>query len=376
MNKKKLLIFHPALAPYRVDQFNALSLLFELEVVFLYDNLWSYKMDQSRLLSQLNFKVSWLLKGPRYKGRVFRFGMLKKIRTINPDIIIGYEYSFTTQYLILLKRLGIIRQEIGSVIDDSIDICHHVQSRVRSQARKYAVKQLDFLVVNSDKVSQFYQDTFGLGDHQVIISPLLQDPEKLRSKPAELESVAEKYIQKYNLYEKRVWLFVGRFIPEKALPNFLITFNSILLEQKDTIFVVVGEGDEIQTLKAIIQEKHLEEKVILPGKYEGQELYAWYLCASVFVLPSVSETFGAVVNEALIFGLKVLCSQYAGASCLINSDNGLIFNPLDEKDTKTKINLFMAAIEPVRTVDMTKKPSLMGSHEQQFSNEWRKLMYD
>ena len=376
MNKKKLLIFHPALAPYRVDQFNALSLLFELEVVFLYDNLWSYKMDQSRLLSQLNFKVSWLLKGPRYKGRVFRFGMLKKIRTINPDIIIGYEYSFTTQYLILLKRLGIIRQEIGSVIDDSIDICHHVQSKVRSQARKYAVKQLDFLVVNSDKVSQFYQDTFGLGDHQVIISPLLQDPEKLRSKPAELESVAEKYIQKYNLYGKKVLLFVGRFIPEKALPNFLITFNSILLEQKDTIFVLVGEGDEIQTLKAIIQEKHLEEKVILPGKYEGQELYAWYLCASVFVLPSVSETFGAVVNEALIFGLKVLCSQYAGASCLINSDNGLIFNPLDEKDTKTKINLFMAAIEPVRTVDMTKKPSLMGSHEQQFSNEWRKLMYD
>ena len=210
----------------------------------------------------------------------------------------------------------------------------------------------------------------------MIISPLLQKPERLRSYPEEIEAIAEKYIQKYNLYGKKVLLFVGRFIPEKALPNFLITFNSILLEQKDTIFVLVGEGDEIQTLKAIIQEKHLEEKVILPGKYEGQELYAWYLCASVFVLPSVSETFGAVVNEALIFGLKVLCSQYAGASCLINSDNGLIFNPLDEKDTKTKINLFMAAIEPVRTVDMTKKPSLMGSHEQQFSNEWRKLMYD
>ena len=50
MAKKKLLIFHPALAPYRVDQFNALSLLFELEVIFLYDNLWSYKMDQSRLI--------------------------------------------------------------------------------------------------------------------------------------------------------------------------------------------------------------------------------------------------------------------------------------------------------------------------------------
>lgn len=376
MNKKKLLIFHPALAPYRVDQFNALSRLFELEVVFMYDNLWSYKMDQSRLLSQLNFKVSWLLKGPSYKGRVFRFGMLKKIRKINPDIIIGYEYSFTTQFLILLKRLSIIRQKIGSAIDDSIDICYHVQSKIRSQARKYAVKQLDFLVVNSDEVSLFYQNTFKLSEHQVIISPLLQEPERLRSNPTELEAIAEKYIQIYNLYGKKVVLFVGRFIPEKALPNFLIAFNSTLIEQKDTIFVLVGEGDEIRTLKTIVEDKNLQEKVIFPGKYEGEELYAWYLCASGFVLPSVSETFGAVVNEALIFGMKVLCSQYAGASCLINSDNGLIFNPLNEKDTKEKINTFMSAIEPVGTVDMTKKPSLMESHEQQFSNEWRKLIYD
>jgi len=52
---------------------------------------------------------------------------------------------------------------------------------------------------------------------------------------------------------------------------------------------------------------------------EAQQLHAWYLCSSGFVLPSIYEPFGAVVDEALIFGLKVLCSKYAGSSYLINN---------------------------------------------------------
>lgn len=333
-------------------------------------------MDQSRLRSQLNFSVSWLLKGPYYKGRVFRFGMLKKIKSVNPDLILGYEYSFTTQYLILLKRLGIIQQKIGSAVDDSIDICYNIQSNLRSQSRKYLVKHLDFLVVNSAEVSLFYQNAFKLKENQLIVSPLLQSAERLRSKSGKLHEIANQYIQDYNLSGKIVLLFVGRFIPEKALPKFLTTISSLLLEQKNILFVLVGEGAEIQPLKAIVEEKKLEDKVIFPGKIEGEELYSWYLCASGFVLPSIYEPFGAVVNEALIFGLKVFCSQYAGASYLIRSDNGLIFNPLNENDTVEKLTFFIDGIESVGQVNMDKKPSLMESHEESFGKEWRKLMYD
>ena len=53
--KKKLLVFHPALAPYRVDQFNFISQLFDLEVVFIYRNISDNKFDQRKLLSLLHF---------------------------------------------------------------------------------------------------------------------------------------------------------------------------------------------------------------------------------------------------------------------------------------------------------------------------------
>ena len=187
MEKKKLLMFHPALAPYRIDQLNALSRLFDLEIVFLSENLWNQKFDQSKLLSQLDFHYSYLLKGPDFNGTLFRFGMLKAIRKFDPDIVMGYEFSLTTQYLILLKRLGIISQTTGSVTDDSFDICSHVKSPFRSIARKLALKYLNFLVVMSDEVSFYYQKEFHFNKNKLIIAPIIQEPERLRKNFKKLE---------------------------------------------------------------------------------------------------------------------------------------------------------------------------------------------
>lgn len=374
--KKKMLIFHPVLATYRIDQFNILNDLYELEVVFLFDQMWNFKLDENKISQQCKFKSSYLLIGPRHKGRLFRFGVYKKIRQVKPDIIIGYEYSFTTQYLILLKKLGLIKQKVGSFIDDSLEICLNVQSKVRKIARDHSVNNLDFLVVMSNEVANFHCINFNLKHDKVIISPILQLSERLRSNSELLESIASYYIDNFNLKGKKVLLFVGRFIPEKALDLFIKTVSDFLKYRDDCIFLLVGEGKELEKLKSIVVEEKLDKKVVFPGKYQFDELYAWYVLSSGFVLPSLSETFGAVVNEALIFGLNVLCSQYAGASSLINSHNGMIFNPLDREDTLNKLKLFYNHIEPVGEVSMTKKPSLINDHKDTLIKEWRKLAYE
>jgi len=374
--KKKLLIIHPALAPYRIDQFNAISRLFNLEVVFIFGNVWNHKFDQSKLLSQLIFKVSFLLKGPRHKGRVFRFGMLRTIRKVNPDVVLGYEFSFSTQYLILLKRLGLLHQKIGTTIDDSIDICNNVQSKTRLFARKNAIKHLDYVVVLSNEVSEFYQKTFYLSESQIIVSPILQDGERLRAKAEKLEEIAGQYVQKYDLSGRKVLLFVGRFISEKALPNFVDTIHSLLLKHEDLVLVLVGGGDEKQKLQAQILNKQLEQRVLLPGRFEGEELYAWYLCVSGFVLPSTYEPFGAVVNEALIFGLPVFCTKYAGASYLVQPGKGLLFDPLSKNDTTNGLLNFLPILSPVGKIDLMDRPSLMANEHDMFTSEWNKLYRD
>jgi len=371
--KNRLLIFNTALAPYMIDQYNDLNKLYEVKVVFLNGNVTYDKFDQQKLREQLNCQYSYLLKGPAHKDRVFRFGVYRTIRSFNPDFIISYEYSFTTQYLLLLKRIGLIKQKIGSTIDDSLEICNNVQSKARLYARKFAVGKLDFLVVLSEEVSKFYQNTFQLSEDRIIISPILQNQERLRVNSKILESIANGYLQEYNLKGKKILLYVGRFVEAKGLVGFINTIHKILIERENTVLVLVGAGEEKENIELAIESKLLQAKVLMPGRFEGNALYAWYLCASGFVLPSVYEPYGAVVNEALIFGNKVFCSIYAGAASLIDSDSGIVFNPSKADETVDKFHLFLDSLHIVDDIDLNGKPSLMMNTRNNFDIEWNKI---
>ena len=376
IKRQKMLIIHPVLATYRIDQFNLLNKMFDLEIVFLFDQMWNFKMNQNKIIEQCNFKSSYLLTGPRIKGRVFRFGILSKIRKHKPDIIIGYEYSFTTQYLILLKSLGLISQKIGSFIDDSLEICHKVQSKTRRVARNNSIHNLDFLIVMSKEVASFYKTKFKLDDNNIIVSPILQLSQRLRKESNEIEQIANKYLIKYNLNGKKVLLFIGRFISEKGLDLFINNISSMFTENEEFVFILIGDGPEINSLKAIVKHFNLEDKIFFPGKYQFEELYAWYACASGFVLPSKYEPFGAVVNEALIFGLPVMCSQFAGSASLVNKNNGVVFNPHDREETLVILDEFIQSINPVWKISLSKTPPLINDHKVEFKKEWRKIAYE
>ena len=373
MKKEKMLVFHSALAPYRIDQFNLMNKLFDLEVVFLLDNLTYFSYDQDDLRSKCDFKISYLLKGPKYKARYFRWGVLNKIKETKPDYVVSYEYSLTTQYLIFLKTFGLIKQKIGSMIDDSLDICLTGRSKLRKVIRNNTVGKLDFVVLLSDEIAHFYQKEFNLTSSQTIVAPLLQIPDNLRRNKKHLEDLATQHIEEFSLKGKKVLLYVGRFSPEKALPQFMENVANIIKETEDLFFVLVGEGDEKENLLAIIEKNNISDKVIFPGRFDGEKLHPWYLCASGLVLPSISETYGAVVDEALIFGLKVLCSQLAGATAIINSDNGLIFDPTDKKDTAEKFKQFANGFERVDIVSVDSKLPLRKDHIPEFNKEWSKL---
>jgi glycosyltransferase involved in cell wall biosynthesis len=95
------------------------------------------------------------------------------------------------------------------------------------------------------------------------------------------------------------------------------------------VLILVGDGNQHAELLELVEQLNIQKNVIFAGRYEHEALYAWYPVADYLILPSTSETFGAVVNESLIAGVPVICSNLAGASCLINVTNGRTFNPYD-----------------------------------------------
>ena len=373
MKKKKMLVFHPVLAPSRIDHFNSLSAIFDLEVVFYLENMPSFNYDQYFLKSQCSFKISYLLLGFKITNRLFRFGIAHKIIEAKPDYILSYEYSPTTHYLLMLRKIGILKQKIGTSVDDNVEMCINPQTVTRKISRNSIIKKLDFVVLLSKEVAQFYNNEFNLSDNRIIISPFLQSEERLRKNEVMLENIASEYITKYNLKNKKVLLFIGRLVEEKGLKQFLTNIYNTIKNDSNLKIIIVGDGNEKENIEEFIKLNHLESSIILPGRFENINLYPWYLCASGFFLSSISEAFGAVINESLIFGLPVLCSKYAGATSLINSDNGIIFDPLDQNDTIQKSKLFIDKILPVNKVNLTDKPSLMGNYGDQLNGEWSKL---
>jgi glycosyltransferase involved in cell wall biosynthesis len=92
--------------------------------------------------------------------------------------------------------------------------------------------------------------------------------------------------------------------------------------------VLVGSGHEEALLRD--QAKELPE-VVFAGFQQMDTLPVYYGLASCLVLPSVSESWGLVVNEAMAAGLPVLVSHHCGCvpELVKPGVNGYVFNPLD-----------------------------------------------
>lgn len=102
-----------------------------------------------------------------------------------------------------------------------------------------------------------------------------------------------------------IYLFVGRVAVEKNIGAFL----SLDL---DGTKMVVGDGPQ----RPELQRRHPDVRFV--GAKYGEDLAAHYANADVFVFPSLTDTFGLVVLEALASGLPVAAYPVTGPKDVIN----------------------------------------------------------
>jgi 1,2-diacylglycerol 3-alpha-glucosyltransferase len=132
------------------------------------------------------------------------------------------------------------------------------------------------------------------------------------------------------------FLAVSRFVPEKNLVRLIKAYAAYRArrnEQTAWDLVVCGDGPELSRLKQAIAASVAGPAIHCPGFLQSDALARWYAHAGAFVLPSLSEPWGLVVNEAAASGLPLLVSARAGcASTLVPGPRGTTgaqFDPLD-----------------------------------------------
>lgn len=116
-----------------------------------------------------------------------------------------------------------------------------------------------------------------------------------------------------------VALCVGRLAPEKNLAAVVAAVDAMREDDPRLRLVLVGDGPE----KARLMQRCPD--AIFAGMRRGEDLAAHYASADVFLFPSVTETFGNVVPEAMASGLAVVAYDGAAAGQLLrHGENGLL----------------------------------------------------
>lgn len=345
---KKLLVFHPIIAPYRIDFFNSLSGAYESKICLLQNNLKSQKFNYKDIEKQLAFEPIYLLHRTLHIPR----GIVSVLRNFNPEIVLVSECGIVSLMVILYRFFFRKKYKIVSIIDDSYNMIgeNNQFSWKHKLAERILIPCFDNIINVEPRVADYFQKKYKKG----VCFPIIVDGQKARERYEGLLNISERLAKQYDLIGKKILLFVGRLVELKNLQKVIPAFSSI--DDSNLRFIIIGSGTYENQL---IEMAKNDSRIMFLGRKEGDELYAWYNVAQCFILPSYQEPFGAVTNEALLAGCISLISNKAGSQCLIiEGTNGSVFNPYNVTEIKRIVENKMSIVDSL-SLPLTLKPNLM-----------------
>ena len=173
-----------------------------------------------------------------------------------------------------------------------------------------SAKKLDYLVLVSSELQKFYAKELSNSNCMCIYIP--NSIESLPSKSASLKN--KKLIS------------VGRLSHEKGYIDLLHLYRKIETDYPDWTLDIIGDGVEREKLEKYISKYNLEEKVKLHG-FQSKEVIDKLLDeSSIYLMTSLTESFGIVLIEAMSHGVPCIAYDSAeGAREIINSgENGYL----------------------------------------------------
>jgi glycosyltransferase involved in cell wall biosynthesis len=281
-------------APFRIPLFNALAARDDVA----FRALFLAETDPRRTHYRLHadeFRFDWrvlpgreLRRGGRWM--VVNAGVVRELRRFRPDVVGvgGWNQPAFWQALAYAKarRLPLVAW-VESTARDERSGAAPLELAKRVLVRACA----GFFVPG--RASAEYLRGLGVGEERIVVAPNAVDASLFAHEPRTAGGDGAC-----------TFLYVGRLDAEKGLDVLLRAFERVRGE-----LVLVGGGTDEERLRAAAP-----ERVRFLGTRDRDELAAVYAAADVFVLPSRSEPWGMVLNEAAAAGLPLVATEGAGAA--------------------------------------------------------------
>ena len=139
-------------------------------------------------------------------------------------------------------------------------------------------------------------------------------------------------------------LYVGRLVYWKGLHLGLMAFAKLLESHPRTTLTVVGKGPDGAWLRELAQRLGIGDAVNWIPNLEHAEVMQAYLRHDAFLFPSLHDSSGNVVLEALSSGLPVVCLDAGGPAVLVDQSCGFKVRPGDPQQVVEDLARVLATL--------------------------------
>lgn len=331
---KRLAIFATHPVQYHVPIWRELAQTLELDIVVYY---FSDHSIRGEFNTDFGVKVTWdvpLLEGYEYRFLQRNADLKKKHKVRIPNaqqllkegkfdsvLIQGYMHQFERDVIIAAKALG-IKTILRGELTDAAKYREIVKRVTRNAYLWWFYRHIDAFCSVGEQATRHLKKR-NIPGNKIFFSPYSIDSEFFQSQKEKFNRDDSRRALGIN-DDRIVFLYCGKLIPCKD--PFLLIDAIGKIKNQDISLMVVGDGP----LRKSFEKKAravLGKKLHMAGFINQSKLGQYYRASDIFLLPSKSETWGLVVNEAMQFGLAAIVSDKVGcySDLIIEGQTGFVF---------------------------------------------------
>lgn len=355
----KVILITTNIAPYRLRWAEELSKYFDMTIYYskekekdYWDNFLKSSSSKCNIVKMNNKKDD--------DSDPLCFDVIDIIKNNKNNFIIFDGYGPKTNLLGLLycKVKG-----INSFVNVDGYPTERKKSKIKETIKKFVIGKLCRNFFCSGNEAKEYLIKYGANKDKIYIhnfSSITKD--RILLKPLNKEEKLSIRKQLKIDYEGNIVLGVGRFIPLKRFEDLIKAVKRCSSECR--LYLLGGKPT-----KSYLEASKDTDRIHFIDSVAPEEVDKYYQMADLFVLPSETDVWGLVMNEAMANGLPVIASDSpVGAKSLIQ-DNGCIFKTYDIDELSKDIDYCLDNENnkqmSLRSLDIIKEYTIEGMVERQ-----------
>jgi len=179
------------------------------------------------------------------------------------------------------------------------------------KAKRFFISKIDYFLPPGRAAEEYFK-SLGAPPERIIIAPFSTDHDFFHQQYVRLRE-KKPQIKREKSYPEITILFVGRLVWYKGIRYLLEAYGKLEKEMSNIGLVLLGDGPMMEECRDFVKRYNLKN-VFFQGFIHQKDLPIYYTASDIFVLPSLSETWGIVINEAMEFGLPIITTNRVGAA--------------------------------------------------------------